>query len=210
MPTFTYSPRLFALLIGINTYNGEASSTASQPRASSAVNFPPFPNLRSALSDAEKFNNYLIADLKVHKDHITFLRDTEATRDRIIGAFKNLADDERIVKGDAIFVFYAGHGAQALPPKSMINKEGCPEKVELLLPHDYNHFPGNQENMGIPDYTLGALINKISKKKGDNIVRVPISVVTSNATACFYRQSCSTVVILRLLYEGPWMLVATS
>lgn len=167
----SYSSRLFALLIGINTYNGSKNTSNSRATAVYSPNeLPTFNDLRGAVPDAEQFHEYLITDLQVPQSHITFLRDKEATRERIIKAFQELSTNEKIQKGDSIFIFYAGHGAQAYPPKRLIGTPGCPERVELLVPHDYHKDPANVQNMGIPDYSLAALLNKIAKEKGDNIV----------------------------------------
>ncbi len=131
---------------------------------------PTFTNLRGAVADAEEVYDYLTSDLGVPKSQITFLRDSEATRDNIIAAFRNLADNKDIKEGESIFIYYAGHGAQALPPNRLLKMIGCPEKVEVLVPHDYGRVPAKHESMGIPDYSVGALLNQIAEKKGDNIV----------------------------------------
>ncbi len=133
--------------------------------ATSLSNLPVFSNLRGAVSDAKKFRDYLINTVEVDPRHISLLIDEQATRENIIDAFRRLAHNPKIGHGDSIFIFYAGHGAQALPPQSMLGLPGCPEYVELLVP--YNSI--NYRDM-IPDYTLEALLDEISKKKGNNIV----------------------------------------
>jgi hypothetical protein len=172
-----YSPRLFALIIGINTYN-PSSKAVSIDRGSQVLTanslypaLPSFTNLRGAVADAEHFHTYLTSKLGVPEKQITLLREKDATREEIIAAFQRFSEKGNgINKGDSIVIFYAGHGAQARPPKRLLGTDGCPEYVELLVPYDYNKIPGNQENMGIPDYTLAALINAIARSKGDNIV----------------------------------------
>lgn len=192
----------FALLIGINKYNGHSSTTTSTRGArpsplsvgipNSMVNpsipgsltwtatdkpsnpsspLPIFLDLLGAVPDAKAFEKYLLDTLKVDPSHITLLLDQEATRDKIINAFQKLASNNDIKEGDSIFIFYAGHGAQASPPERLSTLPGCPEHVEVLIPYDYSKDPVTHERMGIPDYTLAALLDKIATKKGDNIVR---------------------------------------
>jgi hypothetical protein len=129
-----------------------------------------FPNLRGAIADAEHFYEYLTSTLEVPKERITVLHNEQATRSKIIAAFRKLGNDKDICHGDSIIIFYAGHGAQALPPQRLLGKPGCPKYTELLVPYDFNKFPGQQDSMGIPDYTLAALLNTIARNKGDRIV----------------------------------------
>ena len=57
------SPSLYALLIGINTYNGHKSTagTRGSKVLTSALDLdlPVFPDLYGAVPDAERFQNYL-------------------------------------------------------------------------------------------------------------------------------------------------------
>ncbi|KAF9476892.1 hypothetical protein BDN70DRAFT_922963 [Pholiota conissans] len=168
------SRRLFGLVIGINTYNRRQSpqnapiSRGPQVSSKKKPYIPIFSNLGGAVGDAKRFHKYLTSpEVGIPQDQITLLCEQQATRTNIIKAFQGLADEARIRKGDSIVIYYAGHGAQALPPKRLLNVPGCPEYNELLIPYDFND--GEQEEMGIPDYTLAALLDSIAKKKGDNI-----------------------------------------
>ena len=42
-------------------------------------------------------------------------------------------------------------------------------KVQMILPQNYSAEEGS-EVYGIPDRTIGALLNDLAKEKGDNIV----------------------------------------
>lgn len=165
---------LFALLIGINTYNGgqkSASGTEANVTVKhSTSNSSTILDLRGAVPDAENFEKYLLNTLRVDKDNISVLLDERATRKNIIDAFQDLANNKKIKKNDSIFIFYAGHGAQALPPNRMAGLPGRPEHVELLVPYGFVEGSTEYQHMGIPDYTLAALLDKISKEKGNNIV----------------------------------------
>jgi hypothetical protein len=72
-----------------------------------------------------------------------------------------LRDNDRIEKGDPILIYYAGHGGKVPGDDADI--------VEALIPVDY--APKQPEVSPIPDRTIASLINGISKKRGNNIVR---------------------------------------
>jgi hypothetical protein len=145
---------LFALIIGINKYKCRED----------------FGFLRGAVPDGHAFQDYLMKRLRVPKDQITTLFDEQATRFAIIRAFQRLSEDPRINKGDPIFIFYAGHGSQQRTPREWNVPN---EKIEVIIPYDCTS--DETPALGyvvppIPDRTIGALIDEISRKKGDNIV----------------------------------------
>ncbi|KAF8970570.1 caspase domain-containing protein [Flammula alnicola] len=143
---------IFALIVGINTYSSER-----------------FPSLKGAVADALAFQEYLMKDLQVPGDQITLLCDEKATRSAILEGFTSLANSDGIKKGDPIFIFYAGHGAQGPSPTTW--KPYGDQTIEFLVPRDYD--PDSEPKIeSIPDYTLAALLNRIAEKKGDNITVV--------------------------------------
>jgi hypothetical protein len=138
-------PRLFALIIAINFYDNVR-------------------DLRGAVPDALSVKDYLENSLKVPSGQIHTLLNKSASRSAIIDALFSLRDDERIEKGDPIFIYYAGHGSELPAPES----EGS--RLQVLVPWDY--CPTPEKYVGpIFDRTIGALIAEIAEKKGDNIVR---------------------------------------
>lgn len=142
---------LFALIIGINFYQH-------------------VPSLRGAVPDALAFKHYLRTHLSIQEQQITTLLDKEATRSKIIEAFKALKDDKRIKRGDAIVIFYAGHGSElAIPP----GWKAGGAHIQALIPQDAHLF-GATENAicAIPDRTIATLLESLVKEKGDNIVSV--------------------------------------
>ena len=152
-PFSSQSSRLFALIIGINKYK-----TVKQP----------FLNLKGAVSDADLVQSYLQRHLGVPNSQIRNLRDSEATRAAILHELNALTTDDRIQHGDPILVFYAGHGSTAPTPKGW--ESGGPT-IQLLLPHDYLCEKENGQKIhGIPDRTLGVLLERLASAKGDNIV----------------------------------------
>ncbi|KAF9529617.1 caspase domain-containing protein [Crepidotus variabilis] len=134
---------LYALLIGINNYSGISQ-------------------LEGASADAQAIQRYLEDDLGVPTDQIEVLLDSQATRIAIIKAFENLANNPKIQQGDAILVFFAGHGT--IVP---FQAEGSvtEERIQSVLPQDFD----GQVVHPIPDFTLGELIAAVHREKGDNI-----------------------------------------
>ncbi|KAF8887263.1 caspase domain-containing protein [Gymnopilus junonius] len=162
-PAFNPRPRMHALLIGIDQYKSQGITA-----------------LRGAEADALRFKGYLENDLKVRTDQIDLILGKRATRSEIIDAFKRLANNERIQRDDPIFIFFAGHGSE-FPTPNTLSGRGFGSRIEVLLPFDYYHKePSNRQGMSanqvevasIPDFVIGALINQIANKKGNNITVV--------------------------------------
>jgi hypothetical protein len=143
-------PSLFALIIGINLYKSRKVTT-----------------LRGAVADANAVQKYLEDELGVASSHIRNLRDAEATRSAIIQAFIDFQTDVRIQPGDPILIFYAGHGGETDVPTTW---EVGGSKIQMIVPHDFYTLVNDKEVYGIPDRTIGSLLDRIAKAKGDNIV----------------------------------------
>jgi uncharacterized caspase-like protein len=147
--------RLFAVLVGINKYQ------------SSEINFP---TLRGAVADAHGFQSYLENVIGIPSTQIVVLTDEKATRSAMIGALKDLRDDDRIDPGDAILVYYAGYGTEVEPP---INWESDGQAMKAIVPYDCDVIIDTkscQRVAPIPDRVLEVLFANIADKKGDNIV----------------------------------------
>lgn len=142
---------LYALTIGINKYAIDRN------------------NLLGCVNDADSVEGFLKNDLKIPAGQIISLRDEKATRSAIIKAFLHLRDDPRIKMNDPIFIFYAGHGSEVDPPIGW-EAGGAGSQIQALMPHDYNTKDPHNSTHLIPDRTIGALINGISRQKGNNIV----------------------------------------
>lgn len=162
-----YLPRLFALIIGIDTYQSKQ-----------------FPSLRGAVRDGKKFQDYLMKGLRVPEDQISTLFNERATRSAIIEAFKDLSKDCRINEGDPIFIFYAGHGGQKTPHPDWKEPN---KKIEVIIPYDCTDdsdslIPHPVFVPSIPDITIAALINQIATEKGNNITVVLDSCHSASGT----------------------------
>jgi len=143
-------PLLFALIIGINTYQNQ-------------------PHLRGAVADANAFKSYLTTSLGVDERRIISLIDKEATRAKIIETFKSLSEIEAIQRDhDPIVIFFAGHGGDAPSPPGW-EAGGPSARTQFLITHD-SSTGQDATVLGIPDRTVAALLENIAQSKGDNIV----------------------------------------
>lgn len=122
------------------------------------------------MADAEDMVKFLRNNLKVPEIRIKNLRDRQATRANVLDELRALVECTDIEKGDPVLIFYAGHGAEANPPKGWPSG-GKGEQIQLLLPCDFNSKSVDSEKgQGIPDITLSILLNQLAKEKGNNIV----------------------------------------
>lgn len=192
---------LFALLIGINDYSATRANNEPPP-ASDLRGSLDFHNLKGAIPDVTSFKEYLLNALQVDESNITMLLDKHATRVNIIDAFQKLANNDRIKKDDSIFIFYAGHGARALPPTRLAQIAGCPEQIEVIIPYDFLQNSKDHRHMAIPDFTLAVLIDRISKEKGNHIVRPAITDICICEIDLKCRRLLSIVATLHRLQEG--------
>lgn len=136
-----------ALIIGINTYKSKRLL-----------------DLKGAVSDVIAIEQYLKNILQIPESRIRRLTEEAATRKNIIDTFETLKNDRSINRGDAILIYYAGHGQTIEAPEGWDTEKG--NNIQSIVPHD---FDGDNIHV-IPDYTLGWLIYKISEEHGDNIV----------------------------------------
>ena len=166
--------RLFALVIGIGKYA-----------------LKEFSDLPGAVPDANEVVNFLVTYLQVPRNQVSIITDKAASRAGIISALEGFCSDNRIHQGDAIFIYYAGHGSSIPPPKDW-ECGGPGKKIQILVPQDYAPELGIH---GIPDYVLGWLIHRISEKKGNNIVgTAEIYFQYFCEPICYHRLLSSTVV----------------
>jgi hypothetical protein len=132
--------------------------------------------LEGAVNDAKAFRDFLVdsgenGGLGVPKSNILLLKNQEATRQGILGAFKRHLLDNPLIpdRGDAAMIFFfAGHGTRVSAPG---NKMSSDEKVEGICPVDERTGLGDKYVHTIPDYLLVHLLQQLSNKKGRNIVR---------------------------------------
>jgi Caspase domain len=150
--TFTHSkpPPLFALIIGINEYTSDE-----------------FDDLEGAVADAEAVKAYLETSLGVPTSHIKILLDNQATRDAIIAALRDLKNNTSIQRGNPILIYYAGHGSTVEAPTGW---EAGGADIQILVTHDTLCDADGNVIVGIPDRTIGVLLEQLAQEKDDNIV----------------------------------------
>ena len=103
----------------------------------------------------------------VPESHIHLLCDNDATRKNIIAGLESLITHPNIHRGDAIIIYFAGHGSQVRAPEGWPAEKGM---VETILPVDEGSGDGSSEIYGIPDRTIASIVYELSEAKGHNIV----------------------------------------
>ncbi|KAK7012789.1 Metacaspase-7 [Favolaschia claudopus] len=166
-PSLTGKDTIFALIVGIDDY---IKSDELRP-------------LDGAVNDAKEFRKYLEEVLHVPADNILSIENKDATRANIMSGFRtHFIENSRIPdSGETTMIFFfAGHGSRAATTRNTISSD---MKVETICPVDERtQDAGGHYIHSIPDYVLGWLLQELSKKKGDNIVR---------PTFCFDTSICS-------------------
>ncbi|KAL0956324.1 hypothetical protein HGRIS_002476 [Hohenbuehelia grisea] len=148
------SSRLFAFIIGVDSYKSGAIW-----------------NLESCVDDAKNVQRWLTRHLSVPKDQVLMLLDNHATKQAIEDSFmSHLVNNPAIEHGDAILIYFAGHGSTIPAPADWYDRETrSSDYVEVLCPYDHDTKHAGGRIAGIPDRTVHALLNDLSKAKGDNI-----------------------------------------
>ncbi|KZV66217.1 hypothetical protein PENSPDRAFT_667856 [Peniophora sp. CONT] len=143
--------RLFALLIGVDTYKylNEAQ------------------HLKGAVRDAKRVGDFLCQqNPPVSKERIIFLKNEEATVDSIITQLKGLCKNTEIQRGDPILIYYAGHGSTLLKPEGWMNEDS---RIQCLSAHDARTGPDGTVIGVVSDRTFGCLLQRLADAKGNKI-----------------------------------------
>jgi hypothetical protein len=127
--------------------------------------------LEGCVNDAKAFKAFLTERLHVPDSQIMLLMNKGAIRSAILDAIHtHLATNTKINEGDAIVLFYAGHGSRVIAPPGWLTTDG---KIETICPYDERTRDKNGvEIHGIPDRTINTILRHLAAKKGDNIVCV--------------------------------------
>ena len=148
---------VWALLIGINHYQ----STVIR-------------DLRGCRNDIVAMHHFLTNNLMVPERQIVTLLNEEGTREGILNAFQGLINHAEIRKGDQIIIHYSGHGVLMRPPLSW----GVSGFVQAIVPYDAQ----TGQVYCIPDRTLGALLDQLAERFGDNITVILDSCHSASST----------------------------
>ncbi|CCL99087.1 uncharacterized protein FIBRA_01101 [Fibroporia radiculosa] len=143
--------RVFALIIGIDKYKSGRIW-----------------NQESCADDAKNIKHWLTRDLHVPRDQICLLLDAEATKRKIEDHFmSHLVNNPAIERGDAILVYFSGHGSTVRSPPGWF--EHGRGEVEVLCPHDHDTKTAEGRVAGISDRSLHAMMKDLCQAKGNNI-----------------------------------------
>ncbi|KAG6819155.1 hypothetical protein H0H93_014815, partial [Arthromyces matolae] len=144
---------VFAVLIGINNYKD-----------------PQVPNLHAAIKDVYAIEDLLVERFSASRSRIIKLLNEEATREGILKAFQDLADNEDIGLLDPILIYYAGHGSKLALSRQTPFPISSSGRGHMLLPHDFK-LEGSQSALGqgISDVGLSDYLAKIAASKSNNI-----------------------------------------
>ncbi|KZT66779.1 hypothetical protein DAEQUDRAFT_739795 [Daedalea quercina L-15889] len=145
---------IFALVIAIDKYKNTSISPLS-----------------GCTLDGNDFTTFLTETLHIPNHHIHQLYNEKATRGTIIDAFhRHLIENRDIKRGDAMVIFYAGHGARQPAPEDW---EAADNMVEVICPHDIAARDAKGAPIqGIPDRTFGGLMQRLAAEKGNNILAI--------------------------------------
>ena len=179
---------LFALVVGINKYKDLAVNP-----------------LKGAVADAKAVCDFLRDVLRVPAENIRCITDGTATRSSILQNLVQLQLDSRINPGNPIFIFYAGHGGEAMPP----SKWGQ-SRVQTIIPHDFGTIVNGSTVPSIPDRTIGALLGHLADLKGNNIVRLSTLFQANRSTYMIPRRLYSIVAMLVLVPGRPTLVLVSS
>lgn len=148
--------RIFSLIIGIDNYKSGHIW-----------------NLHACVEDAKKIKKWLLDEFGVPRDQICLLLDSRATKSNIENAFMaHLVNNSSIDPGDAILIYFAGHGSSMLAPSEWYEAEAKTEMVEVLCPYDHDTKAAQGRVAGISDRSFHAMIQDLANRKGNNVTVV--------------------------------------
>ncbi|KAF9051082.1 hypothetical protein BDZ89DRAFT_977264 [Hymenopellis radicata] len=148
--------QMFALVIGIDNYKSGSIW-----------------NLDSCVSDARRMSRWLTSDLGIPKSHIRLLLDEEATLQNMEASFlEHLVNNKNIHKGDAILLYFAGHGSLVKAPGDWYDTKMPGREVQVLCPFDHDTKAPSGRIAGLSEPSLTALLAELSLVKGDNITLI--------------------------------------
>jgi hypothetical protein len=119
--------------------------------------------------DVKNVRNWLLSK-GTPADNIKILSNEEATRASILNVFEShLIQNQGIPQDGPILLYYSGHGARDTPPADWVAKgEATDGMIEFIVPYDaLNADDSMHQKHAIPDRTIGALLRRLARAKGD-------------------------------------------
>ncbi|CAL1706496.1 unnamed protein product [Somion occarium] len=146
--------KLFALVIGLDKYKSGNIW-----------------DLETCVNDAHSIKRWLTHDLHVPREQVCLLTDKQATQRNIEDNFmSHLVNNAAIEHGDAILVYFAGHGSSLRAPRGWFGHNS--KTVEILCPYDHDTKCPAGRIAGISDRSLNAMMRDLAAAKGDNITLI--------------------------------------
>ena len=115
----------YALLIGINDYQHLRSDL----------------QLHYAVADATAMREMLIRYYGFPPDHIRMLLNGDATKQNIVNAFSDFADQQTYENDDRVLIFFSGHGQTVPNPEGGNDGYLIPADGNVQLDHIQNSMP---------------------------------------------------------------------
>ncbi|KAJ3762374.1 caspase domain-containing protein [Lentinula raphanica] len=145
--------RVFAVIVGIDQYkSGDIW------------------NLEACVDDAKSMKRWLVDDLGVPKHQIAMLLNERATKRNIEVTLDNhLLNNNRIREGDAILIYFAGHGSTLKAPQDWLSEKNLRCDVEVLCTYDHDTKGPEGRIAGISARAMHTFLHDLSKLKGNNI-----------------------------------------
>ncbi|KAJ3934892.1 MAG: hypothetical protein NXY57DRAFT_913912 [Lentinula lateritia] len=155
--------RVFAVIVGIDQYkSGDIW------------------NLEACVDDAKSMKRWLVNDLGVPKHQIAMLVNEKATKQNIETTLNtHLLNNSRIRKGDAILIYFAGHGSTLKAPRDWLLEKNLRCNVEVLCTYDHDTKGPDGRIAGISARAMHTFIHDLSKLKGNNVTLMLDSCFTS-------------------------------
>ncbi|THU96129.1 hypothetical protein K435DRAFT_893462, partial [Dendrothele bispora CBS 962.96] len=161
---FLRKSSLWALIIGIDEYKS-------------------LKKLSGCIADTNDVVDFLTVRIGVPSDHIKILRNKDATRQAIISSIAAFATDDRIENGDAILIYYAGHGAEANPPQGWAAGGRHLPKIQMICAYDFEPAKSEiEDGQGILDIIMGVHLSRLAKAKGNNVTVILDSCFSGSGT----------------------------
>ncbi|THV05008.1 hypothetical protein K435DRAFT_648091 [Dendrothele bispora CBS 962.96] len=182
--------RVFAVLIGIDQYkSGDIW------------------DLHSSASDARGIKHWLVNDLKVPRSQVITLLDEQASLDSIEASLRHhLLNNDKIQTGDAILIYFAGHGSSVRTPSDWVDDETAANaRVEVLCPYDHETKTADGRVAGISARAMHTFLRDLSSRKGNNITFIIDSSFTPphSRERAHTRWTTSNKALPEDLYSGP-------
>ncbi|KAF8639550.1 hypothetical protein AX17_001455 [Amanita inopinata Kibby_2008] len=185
--------RVFAVVIGIDAYKSGSVW-----------------NLHSCVDDAKRIRQWLVGDLGVPKEHVRLLLNSDATKEKVEDCLmQHLVNNADIESGDAILIYFAGHGSRLEAPADWF-QGGQTGFVDILCTYDHDTKSAAGRTVGISDRSMHALLHELYEEKGDNITLLldccflPPQGRANNRERRVVRWTPTTKAMPDDLYNGLW------